>query len=150
MCSTRIKRITGPRKEPGGRSAPGPESRRTGSRSPSSRGGTAAPSSPDGPSEMRGIDASAGFTLRDGQVLIFARIDHCSAFCLGIHVAKHGTWFETLEPLRQVVRELFDGFSEGIALGVGLRHDHGSQFMSDDFQREIRSLAPEGFTRFRA
>ena len=34
------------------------------------------------PNQMWGIDATAGFTLRDGQVPIFAMIDHCSACCL--------------------------------------------------------------------
>ena len=114
--------------------------RRNASRSPSSRSGTTVPSSPDGPSETWGVDATAGFTLRDWQVPIFARIDHCSACCLGIHVAKRGTRFEALEPVRQTVREQFGGFSERIAPGVGLRRDHGSQFMSDDFRREIRFL----------
>ncbi len=80
---------------------------------------------------MWGIDATAGFTLRDGQVPTFAMIDHHSACCLGIHVARRGTRFEALEPVRQAVREQFGGFSEGIAAGVKLRHDHGSQFMSD-------------------
>ena len=49
---------------------------------------------------MWGIYSTAGFTIRDGQVPIFAMIDHCSAFCLGIHVAKRGTRFEALEPVR--------------------------------------------------
>ena len=92
------------------------------------------------PNQMWGIDSTAGFTLRDGQVPIFARIDHCSAFCLGIHVAKRGTRFEALEPVHQTVREQFGGFSERIAPDVGLRHDHGPPFMSDDFQPEIRFL----------
>ncbi|GIW56449.1 MAG: hypothetical protein KatS3mg082_2853 [Nitrospiraceae bacterium] len=93
------------------------------------------PSSPD--ATMWGIDSTAAFTLRDAQVPIFAMIDHGSACCLGIHVAKRGTRFEALEPVRQAVREQFGDFSEGIAPGVKLRHNHGSQFMSDDFQREI-------------
>ena len=100
------------------------------------------------PNQMRGIDATAGFTLRDGQVPIFAMIDHCSACCLGIHVAKRGTRFEALEPVRQAVREQFGGFSEGIAVGVKLRHDHGSQFMSDDSWREIRFLDLESSPAF--
>ncbi|GIU75840.1 MAG: hypothetical protein KatS3mg004_2927 [Bryobacteraceae bacterium] len=70
-------------------------------------------------------------------------IDHGSTCCLGIHVAKRGTRFEVLEPVGQAVREQFGGFSEGIAAGVKLPHDHGSQFMSDDFQREIRFLGME-------
>ncbi len=87
---------------------------------------------------MQGIDATAGFTVRDGQVPIFAMIDHCPACCLGIYVARRGTRFEALEPVRQAVREQFGGLREGVALGVKLRHDHGSQFLSDDFQRKIR------------
>jgi transposase InsO family protein len=102
----------------------------------------------DRPNQMWGIDATAGFTLQDGQVPIFAMIDHCSTCCLGIHVARRGTRFEALEPVRQAVREQFGGFSEGIAFGVKLRHDHGSQFMSDDFQREIRFLGLESSPAF--
>ena len=100
------------------------------------------------PNQMWGIDAKAGFTLRDGQVAIFARIDHCSACCLGIHVARRGTRFEAMEPVRQAVREQFGGFREGIALGVKLRHDHGSQFLSGDFQRELRFLGLESSPAF--
>jgi len=95
------------------------------------------------PNPMWGITATAAFTLRDGQVPIFAMIDHGSAYCLGIHVARRGTRFEALEPVRQAVREPFGGFREGIAEGVKLRPDHGSQFLSDDFQREIRFLGLE-------
>jgi transposase InsO family protein len=87
-------------------------------------------------------------TLRDGQVPIFAMIEHGSACCLGIQAAKRGTRFEELEPVRQAAREPFGGFSEGIALGVGLRHDHGSPFMSDDFQREVRFLGLESSPAF--
>ncbi len=76
---------------------------------------------------MWGIDATAGFTVRDGRVAIFARIDHCSACCLGIHVARRGTRLEALEPVR---------------------HDHGSQFMSGDFQRGIRFLGLESSPAF--
>jgi transposase InsO family protein len=97
---------------------------------------------------MRGIDATAGFTVRDGQAAIFAMIDHCSACCLAIHVARRGTRLEALEPVRQAVREQFGGFTEGIALGAKLRHEHGSQFLSDDFQREIRFLGLESSPAF--
>jgi hypothetical protein len=100
------------------------------------------------PNQMWGIDATADFTLAGGPVPIFAMIDHHSAFCLGIHVAKRGTRFEALEPVRQAVREQFGGFWEGVALGVKLRHDHGSQFMSDDFQIEIRFLGLESSPAF--
>ena len=59
---------------------------------------------------------------------------------LGTHVAKRGTRFEAVEPVRRAVHEQFSRFAEGIACGVRLRHDQGSQFMSDDCQAEIASL----------
>jgi transposase InsO family protein len=97
---------------------------------------------------MWGIDATAGFTAQDGQVAIFAMVDHYSAYCLGIHAAKRGTRFEALEPVRQAVQEQFGGFSEAVAAGVQLRHDHGSQFMGADFQAELRFLGIESSPAF--
>src|SRR3954469_8352584 len=61
---------------------------------------------------------------------------------------------EGREPLRQGVRRHFGGFAQGIARGLAVRHDHGSQYMAHDFQKELRFLgtgsspafvrAPEG------
>ena len=83
---------------------------------------------------MWGIDATVGFTLDEGRVTIFAIVDHATAECLGLHVARRGTRFEALEPVRWAAQEQFGGFTQKIASGVRLRHDHGSQFMSDEFQ----------------
>lgn len=79
-------------------------------------------------------------TLDDGQVAVFAAVDHCTGECVGIHTAKRATRFEALEPIRHGVHEHFGRFTAGAATGLQLRHDHGSQFMSDDFQNEIRFL----------
>jgi putative transposase len=38
------------------------------------------------------------------------------------------------------VRQQFGVVSAGIATGVQVRHDHGRQYMSDDFQAELRFL----------
>jgi hypothetical protein len=89
---------------------------------------------------MWGTDATATFTEADGTVTIFAAIDHCTAECTGIHAVKKATRFEALEPIRQGVQEYFGGFAGGSATGLRLRHDHGSVYMSDDFQSEIRFL----------
>ena len=59
---------------------------------------------------------------------------------VGIHAAKRGTRFEALEPIRQGVRHSFGAFGKGVAQGLTLRHDHGSQFIADDFQNEIKFL----------
>jgi putative transposase len=92
------------------------------------------------PNQVWGTDATSTFTEQDGQVTIFAIIDHCSADCLGIHAVKKGHRFEALEPVRQGVREQYGSFSPGVAEGLWLRHDHGSVYMSTDFQNEIQFL----------
>jgi hypothetical protein len=99
------------------------------------------------PNQMWGIDATAGFTLQDRQVPIFAMIDHRSAYWLGLHAAKRRTRSGALEPMRQAVLEPTGGFPEGIAAGVKLRHDRGSQSIRDDFQREIRSTRQRTLAR---
>lgn len=104
--------------------------------------------------DMWGTDMTAAFTTEEGQAAIFFAVDHCSMECVGIHAAKRGTRFEALEPLKQWVREYFGAFAPQAAQGLTLRHDHGSQYMSHDFQEEIAFLgitsspafvrAPEG------
>jgi transposase InsO family protein len=76
----------------------------------------------------------------EGQASIFVTVDHASTECLGIHAARRATRFEALEPLRQAVRFAYGAFGEDIASGLKLRHDHGSQFVADDFQRELAFL----------
>jgi len=79
----------------------------------------------------------------EGNVTVFAAIDHCTAECVGIHAVKKATRFEALEPIRQGVRDHFGAFSAGAADGLTLRHDHGSVYMSDDFQTEVKFLGIE-------
>ena len=49
---------------------------------------------------------------------------------------------------RQGVRRRFGGFAQGIASGLAVRHDHGSQYMSGDFQKELRFLGIESSPAF--
>jgi putative transposase len=89
--------------------------------------------------EMWGTDLTSTLT-GEGQASIFVTVDHGSTECLGIHAARRATRFEALEPLRQAVRFAFGAFGEGIADGLKLRHDHGSQFVADDYQCELAFL----------
>jgi putative transposase len=100
------------------------------------------------PDQMWGTDATATVTVAEGAVTVFAAIDHCTAECVGIHAVKKATRFEALEPLRQAVRERFGGFRADAAAGLQLRHDHGSVYMSDDFQSEIRYLGMKSSPAF--
>ncbi len=91
----------------------------------------------DAPNQIWGTDATAAFTAADGQVTVFAAIDHCTAECVGIHVVRKATRFEALEPIRQAIRQQFGAVAQGAATGILLRHDHGSVYMSRQFQDEI-------------
>ena len=75
-------------------------------------------------------------------------VDHYSAECVGIHAARRATRFEALEPIRQGVRRCFGGFAQGIGRGLAMRHDHGSQSMSDAFQKELAFLGIESSAAF--
>jgi transposase InsO family protein len=90
--------------------------------------------------DMWGTDMTSTITTTEGQAAIFFAVDHCSMECVGIHTAKRGTRFEALEPIRQGMREYFGAFGKGVAAGLALRHDHGSQYVSDVFQEEVRFL----------
>jgi transposase InsO family protein len=103
------------------------------------------PRAHDGTIRTEGVDLMWGTDLTstptgEGQAAIFVTVDHASTECLGIHAARRATRFEALEPLRQAVRFAFGAFGQGIAGGLKLRHDHGSQFVADDFQRELAFL----------
>jgi putative transposase len=102
----------------------------------------------EAPNQVWGTDGTVTFTEQEGQVTIFAALDHCSADCVGIHAVKKANRFEALEPIRQGLHEHFGSFSGGVAAGLRLRHDHGSVFMSDDFQSEIRFVGIESSPAF--
>jgi putative transposase len=118
---------------------------RTGSpRGPRNHDGTIIPDAVD---TMWGTDMTTTWTV-EGQVAVFIAIDHYSAECVGIHAARRGTRFEALEPIRQGVRRCFGAFGKDVARGLALRHDHGSQYMSDAFQNELTFLGIESSPAF--
>jgi transposase InsO family protein len=57
---------------------------------------------------------------------------------LGWHVSKRGTRFEATQALAMAVRQQFGHLSASAARGLALRHDHGSNFMADHFQKQVR------------
>ena len=100
------------------------------------------------PDQMWGMDATSCLTRRDGTATVFVVVDHCAAECIGLHAARPGTRFEAVEPLRQGVRALFGDYEADIATGLRARHDHGSQYMSDYFQDELKFLGIESSPAF--
>lgn len=96
---------------------------------------------------MWGTDLTATFT-GEGQAAVFIAVDHFTAECVGIHASARATRFEALGPIRQGVRRHFGGFAKDIARGLAVRHDHGSQYMSDHFQKEMAFLGIESSPAF--
>jgi transposase InsO family protein len=92
------------------------------------------------PDQMWGMDATSCVTRQEGTATVFVMVDHCASECIGLHAAKPGTRFEAVEPLRQGVRAIFGVYEAGSAASLLARHDHGSQYMSDYFQDELKFL----------
>src|SRR3954463_3022225 len=102
---------------------------------------------PEAADTMWGTDLTTTIT-GEGQVAVFVAVDHYSAECVGIHAARRATRFEALEPIRQGVRRCLGGFAQGIGRGLAMRHDHGSQYMSDAFQQELACWGIESAPAF--
>jgi transposase InsO family protein len=90
------------------------------------------------PNVMWAIDATQVTTVEDGKVWLFGVVEHWNAEMLGWHVAKCGTRYEAVQALGMAVRGQFGHLGAGAARGLALRHDHGSNFMADVFQKQMR------------
>jgi transposase InsO family protein len=88
--------------------------------------------------QVRGTDMTRTVTTAQGRAYVFIAVDHCSGELIGTHASSSASRWEALEPIRQGVTRHFGGVGPDTALGLILRHDHGSNYMSDDFQSEIR------------
>ena len=97
---------------------------------------------------MWGTDMSQTVTLAEGVAHVFVAVDHCNSECVGIHADKSANRFQALEPVRQGVRQHFGAIAKDVAAGLKLRHDHGSNYMSDDFQDDIAFLGIEASPSF--
>lgn len=86
------------------------------------------------PDKMGGTDMTSTVTLLEETDTVFVAVNHA------IHAAKSGNRFEALEPIRQGMRDRVSAYSVRIASGLAVRHDHGSAYLSDVFQNELRFL----------
>ena len=98
----------------------------------------------DAPNVMWGTDGSRVLTRDDGWVWVFAALEHFNSECVGHYVSKMGTRFQALEPVAMGITDIFGGVEAGAARGLALRMDHGSQYLADHFQNQIRfwGIAP--------
>jgi transposase InsO family protein len=87
---------------------------------------------------MWGTDGTRVFTLDEGWVWIFTAVEHWNAECVGWHVCKTGDRYAALQPLSMALDNLYGGVEKGIARGLSLRMDHGTQYLSDHFLNQIK------------
>ena len=99
--------------------------------------------------EMWGTDMTQTITVGQGRAHVFVAVEHANSEVVGIHAARSANRFEALEPVRQGVHRCFGAIAPSVARGLKLRHDHGSNYMSGDFQDEIECLGIEIFALLR-
>lgn len=92
----------------------------------------------DAPNVMWGSDGTKVQTVEDGWIWVFSVAEHWNSECVGWHVCKVGDRFAALEPVSEAIRKVYGSLSKGVASGLKLRIDNGSQYTSDYFLQQLR------------
>jgi transposase InsO family protein len=98
--------------------------------------------------QVWGTDMTQTITTGQGRAFVFIAVDHCSGEFVGTHASSSASRWEALEPIRQGVTKHFGGVAPNAAAGLILRHDHGSNYMAEDFQTEIKCFGITGSPAF--
>lgn len=98
----------------------------------------------DRPNEMWGTDGIRIETVDEGWVWVFSAVDHCDAYCVGIHAVKVGNRFAALQPIAQGLQSEFGATGADAGRGLTLRMDNGTQYTADDFLNQVKfwGIAP--------
>lgn len=92
----------------------------------------------DEPNVMWGTDGTRILTVDDGWVWLFTAVEHWNSECVGWHVCKLGDRFAALEPVAMGLKSVFGSTTAGVARGLDLRMDHGTQYLADHFLNQVR------------
>lgn len=99
----------------------------------------------DKPNKMWATDGKKFWVADKGWCWLFPVIDHFNDEILAFNVSKTGNRFAAMDPIRTAVKNRFGTVEKGICDGIGLllRLDHGSQYDSADFRKEMDFLGIE-------
>lgn len=99
----------------------------------------------DAPNVMWATDGKKFWVADKGWCWLFPVIDHFNDEIIAFNVSKIGNRFAAMEPVRTAVKNRFGKVEKGICEGIGLllRLDHGSQYDSNDFRKEMDFLGVE-------
>jgi transposase InsO family protein len=90
------------------------------------------------PNVMWGTDGTKVFTSEEGWCWLFTAVEHWNAECVGWHVTKNGDRFAALQPVSMGIKARFGSVGSAAARGLVLRMDHGTQYLSEHFQNQIK------------
>lgn len=90
--------------------------------------------------QMWATDGKKFWVDGTGWCWFFGVIEHCNDEILAWHIAKKGSRFAALEPIKEAIRKQFGTIDKNVCRGMSLklRSDHGSQYTSDDFQNQMK------------
>ena len=91
------------------------------------------------PNLLWGTDGKKFFVESIGWCWFFAVIDHFNDEIIAWHICKRGTRWAALEPVKAAVKKVFHSIDKEVCKGTSLklRSDHGTQYDSDDFMKEM-------------
>ena len=92
-------------------------------------------------------DMSQTVTLEEGRAYVFVAVEHAKT----AHRHSRRAFSQSLRGAGAGPAGLYRCFAfiaPGVARGLKLRHDHGSNYMSGDFQSEIKCLGIEASPSF--
>ena len=93
------------------------------------------------PNQMWGMDIKE-FRVPIGKLYFFDIVDHYNSEVKGWHLSQDCTRKEAMQALRHAIRSEFDHVEKDVCKdqNLSLRVDHGTQFDSKDFNRELQFL----------
>jgi transposase InsO family protein len=94
------------------------------------------------PNKLWATDGKQFYTKQEGKCWFIGVIDHFNDEIKSFHLCKTFDRYAAMEPLRDAVASEYGSVAKDVCKGmdIALRADHGSQFDSKTYQREIEFL----------
>lgn len=94
------------------------------------------------PNKMWATDGKQFYTKQEGKCWFIGVIDHFNDEIKSFHLCKTFDRYAAMEPVRIAVKNEFGTIELGVCKGIdiALRADHGSQFDSKTYQKELEFL----------
>lgn len=94
------------------------------------------------PNQMWATDGKEFRTEQDGKCWFMGVIDHFNDEIISFHVTTKFDSIAAMEPLKKAVKKVYGSLDKDVCAGIdlALRADHGSQYDSKVFQKEVAFL----------